>query len=97
MMPTGPIAMSDAQLKAFLERVKADPSLQDRLQAANTAGAVVAIAKAEGFVISAEQLKQPPAEITEQELESVAAGALWDCSNGVLYTWNKGAPGCAGA
>ncbi len=66
--------MSEEQLKAFLEAVKADAGLQEKLKAAGDADAVVAIAKAEGFVISAEELKKSQAEISEGELEGVAGG-----------------------
>ena len=38
--------MSEEQLKAFLEKVKADTSLQEKLKAAADNDAVVAIAKA---------------------------------------------------
>ena len=86
--------MSEEQLKALLEAVKADAGLQEKLNAAKDADTVVAIAKASGFVISADELKKAQAEISEEELEAVAAGAIWDCSNGPLWTWNKGAVGC---
>jgi bacteriocin propeptide, TIGR03798 family len=66
--------MSEEQLKAFLEAVKADAGLQEKLKAAVDADAVVAIAKAEGFVISAEELKKFQAEVSEEELERVAGG-----------------------
>ena len=36
----------------------------------------MAIAKAAGFVISAEELKRAQAEVSEEELEGVAAGCL---------------------
>ena len=42
--------MSEGQLKAFLEKVKVDTSLQEKLKAAAAdADAVVAIAKESGF------------------------------------------------
>jgi len=53
--------MSEEQLKAFLEAVKADAGLQEQLKAAGDADAVVAIAKQAGFVISAEELKRAQA------------------------------------
>ena len=68
--------MSEEQLKAFLEAVKADAGLQEQLKAAGDADAVVAIAKAAGFVISADDLKQAPVEVSEEELEGVAGGGL---------------------
>ena len=66
--------MSEEQLKAFLEAVKADAGLQEKLKAAGDVDAVVEIAKAAGFVISAEELKRAQAEISEEELEGVAGG-----------------------
>ena len=41
--------MSEEQLKAFLEKVKDDTSLQEKLRAASDADAVAAIAKEAGF------------------------------------------------
>jgi predicted ribosomally synthesized peptide with nif11-like leader len=70
--------MSEEQLKAFMEAVKADVTLQEKLKAAADVDAVVAIAKAAGFVISAEELQRAQAgqEISEEELEGVAGGGL---------------------
>ena len=81
--------MSEEQLKAFMEAVKADAGLQEKLKAAKDADAVVAIAKDAGFVISVEELNKSQAEISEEELEGVAGGAegqikiLWTvyCAN----------------
>ena len=67
-------AMSEEQLKAFLEAVKADEGLQEKLKAAGDADAVIAIAKAAGFAISADELKKAQSEISEEELEGVAGG-----------------------
>ena len=67
--------MSEEQLKAFLEKVKADTSLQEKLKAASDADAVVAIAKEAGFSISADDLKQAQStELSAEELEGVAGG-----------------------
>ena len=66
--------MSEEQLKAFLEKVKADTSLQEKLKAAVDADAVTAIAKEAGFSISADDLKKAQSEISEEELEGVAGG-----------------------
>ena len=70
--------MSDEQLKAFLEKVKGDTSLQEKLKAAAAAAdsdAVLAIAKDAGFSISADDLKNAQSELSEEELEGVAGGA----------------------
>jgi predicted ribosomally synthesized peptide with nif11-like leader len=68
--------MSEEQLKAFMEAVKADPGLQEQLKAAGDTDAVVAIAKAAGFLISSDELQRAQAgqEISEEELEGVAGG-----------------------
>ena len=50
--------------------VKADAGLQEKLKASGDADAVVAIAKAAGFVIS----ESAQTEISEEELEGVAGG-----------------------
>ena len=67
--------MSEEQLKAFMEAVKADAGLQEKVNGAgDDADAVVAIAKVAGFVISAEELARAEAEVSEDELAGVAGG-----------------------
>ena len=66
--------MSVDQLKAFLEKVKADTSLQEKLKAASDADAVVSIAKEEGFSISVDDLKNVQSELSDEELEGLAGG-----------------------
>ena len=67
--------MSEEQLKAFLEKVKGDTSLQEKLKAAADAETVVVIAKETGFSISADDLTNAKSELSEKELEAVAGGA----------------------
>ena len=68
--------MSEEQLKAFIAKVQGDTSLQEKLKAASDADEVVAIAKAAGFVISAEDIQsmQSATELSDDELEGVAGG-----------------------
>ena len=66
--------MSEEQLMAFLEKVKGDTSLQEKLKAASDADAVVAIAKEAGFSISAEDLTKAQSEVSDDELEDAAGG-----------------------
>ena len=66
--------MSEEQLKAFLEKVKGDTSLQEKLKAAADANAVAAIAKEAGFRISADDLTNAQTELSEDELEGVDGG-----------------------
>ena len=62
--------MSEEQLKAFIAKVQADPSLQEQLKAEGAD--VVAIAKAAGFSITTEDLNSH--ELSDDELEGAAGG-----------------------
>ena len=78
--------MSEEQLKAFLEKVKTDTSLQEKLNEAANADAVVEIAKEAGFSITAEDIMQSStAELSDEELEGAAGG----CGSNTcrLRTW----------
>ena len=68
--------MSEEQLKAFLEKVKGDTTLQEQLKAAADTDAVLAIAKEAGFSVSVDDLKKTRIELNAEELESefVAGG-----------------------
>ena len=67
--------MSEEQLKAFLEKVKADTSLQEKLKAATDNDAVAAIAKDAGFMISIDDLKNAQVtELSDDELEVISGG-----------------------
>ena len=78
--------MSKEQLKAFLEKVQGDTSLQEKLKAAADVDAVVTIAKAAGFVISADPVEAQAAEVllsdeklvllSDEELKGVAGGMM---------------------
>ncbi len=97
--------MSEEQLKAFLEKVKADTSLQDKLKAAADADAVTAIAKEAGFNVSADDLTKDESELSDEELEGVAGGFFnllfgpgpkreksWNCTN--VWKMKYGEMGC---
>ena len=74
--------MSEEQLKAFLEKVKGDASLQEKLKAAVNANAVSAIAKEAGFNISADAITKSQSELSEKDLEGVAGGTdTWGCGD----------------
>jgi len=70
--------MSEEQLKAFLEKVKADTSLQEKLKAASDADGVVEIAIEAGFSITTEDLNSQVQNLTDDELEGVAGGSIDD-------------------
>ena len=84
--------MSEEQLKAFLEKVQGDKSLQEKLNAASDANAVISIAQEEGFSLSIDDIKVQKSELSDMELEGVAGGTAPDaarCCAGRLS-------GCAG-
>ena len=66
--------MSLEQLKAFLEKVKEDSNLQEKLKSAKSLAEVVTIAKECGHEFTSDKFNL----LGEQELEAVAGG--WACS-----------------
>ncbi|QNI55233.1 nif11-like leader peptide domain protein [Synechococcus sp. BIOS-E4-1] len=66
--------MSEEQLKAFLEKVKADTSLQEKLKAAADVDAALAIAEEAGFSISADVVRT---SVSDDELEGAAGGKYY--------------------
>jgi len=84
--------MSEEQLKAFLEKVKADTILQEKLKAAADANAVVVIAKDAGFSITAEDIQsmQSFADLSDEELEVLAGGNITTFGSAC----HRGAWGC---
>ena len=69
--------MSEEQLKAFIAKVQADTSLQEQLKAEGADP--VAIAKAAGFSITTEDLKEQRHTLSDDELEGVAGGGGVEC------------------
>ena len=65
--------MSLEQLKAFLEKVKGDSNLQEKLKAAKSPDEVVGIAKEQGHEFSADHISTF-SELNDNELEGVAGG-----------------------
>ena len=66
--------MSEEQLKSFLEKVKTDTSLQEKLKGAAESDSALAIAKEAGFAMTAEHIhwRNYATEWTNLELEGVA-------------------------
>ena len=74
--------MSEEQLKAFLEKVKADTTFKEKLNGAADADAVVEIAKEAGFSITSEDIQSMQSatvELSDEELGN-AAGGIRLCS-----------------
>ena len=78
--------MSEEQLKAFLEKVKGDTSLQEKLKAAASPKAAIEIAKEAGFSITGEDIQSMQSatvKVSDEELEGASGGvgngpACWD-------------------
>ena len=64
--------MSLEQFKAFLEKVKVDSNLQEKLKAAKSPEDVVGIAKEHGHEFTADKINQ----LSEKELEGVTGGTM---------------------
>ena len=64
--------MSEEQLKAFIAKVQADPSLLEQLKAEGADP--VAIAKAAGFTITTEDVKEHRQTLSDEELDKVSGG-----------------------
>ena len=76
--------MSEEQLKAFLEKVKGDTSLQDRLKAAKSAGDVVSIGEEHGHEFGTEHISR----LSEKELEGVSGGTTMTIVTPVIAATN---------
>ena len=63
-------AMSEEQLKAFIDKAKNDQSIQDKLKAAKSPEDVVAIAKEHGHEFTVDKIT----ELSEKELVVIAGG-----------------------
>ena len=74
--------MTEEQLKAFLDEVKSDISLQEKLKAAASPEAAIDIAKEAGFAITAEDILNPYSLVSDEELESAAGGYGCACQTG---------------
>ena len=80
--------MSEEQLNAFLEKVKGDTSLQEKLKAAASPEAAIEIAKEAGFSITAEDIQSmqsATAELSDEELEGAAGGFFWSGRFGCVW------------
>ena len=62
--------MTLEQLKAFLEKLRGDPSLQEKLKSSKSMDDVVSIANEHGHGFTADKFSQ----LSEEELEGVAGG-----------------------
>lgn len=78
--------MSEEQLKAFLEVVKSDAALKEKLKGAGDADAVAIIAREVGYNISTKELhKSQQSDISERELEGIIGGKKMTLANCFCY------------
>ena len=68
--------MCQERSTAFIEKVKGDSILQEKLNGDADADTVVEIAKEAEFIISADDLKDAHPEPSDEELEGAAGGWL---------------------
>ena len=73
--------MSEEQLKAFLEKVEGDTTLQEKLKAAKSPEDIVGIAKEHGFEFTADQINQ----LSDDELEGVSGGIFTGLRLGPIF------------
>jgi predicted ribosomally synthesized peptide with nif11-like leader len=66
--------MSIESAKAFIERIKTDEDFKNRVSTAEDLEARIALAKAEGFDFSAEDMNAVKSELPEDDLAQIAAG-----------------------
>lgn len=67
--------MTEQQLTAFLEKLKGDSGLADRIRRAPDAKSYVAIANEAGLSLTAEDLEMSKANLSEAELEGYSGRA----------------------
>jgi predicted ribosomally synthesized peptide with nif11-like leader len=77
--------MSQKQLNAFAEAIKADTDLQQELNGTNDIDTVVQIARDRGFVISADDLERVK-ELSDEQLADATGGQCGSCwAFSILY------------
>ena len=77
--------MSQEQLKAFLEKVKGDTTLQEKLKAARSPEDLVGIAKDHGHEFATEHISQ----LSEEELEGMAGGVVYSADSCHFGCFNR--------
>ena len=84
--------MSEEQLKAFVDKVKSDIELQEKLKAATTSEDAIEIAKETGFAITTEDIQSmQSARVSDEELEDAAGGRQAQCrmDRGTVWSYNR--------
>ncbi len=71
--------MSIESAKAFIERLKTDETFTKKVGACTNEAERLAMAKAEGFDFTPEEVRQLRAQLPEEELEKIAGGFTIPC------------------
>ena len=77
--------MSAESAQAFMERMKSDEEFAKRVAAAESKEDRWAIVKAEGYDFTEEEVQAAASELSDGDLEGVAAGGIsggWGCGAG---------------
>ena len=69
--------MSIESARAYIERLKTDEDFRDRVIAAEDDVARLALAKAEGFDFSEEDMKAATAELSAEEFDVISGMGRW--------------------
>ncbi len=73
--------MSTESAKAFIERVKNDEDFRKELEGLDSAEERMKFAKARGFDFTTDEIKGWQDTLTDDVLESVAAGSWCECGS----------------
>jgi predicted ribosomally synthesized peptide with nif11-like leader len=72
--------MSEEQAKAFIERMKTDEEFCEKVLAVEGTEGRLALARAEGYDCSAEEIAAEGGKLSEEELDTVVGG-VWGCDD----------------
>ena len=75
--PCRKVILSHKRVQAFIGKVKSDISLQEKLKVAGDVDAAIAIAKAAGYSINAEDISNAKPELNNEELGGVAGRLIY--------------------
>ena len=75
--PCRKVILSHKRVQAFIGKVKSDISLQEKLKVAGDVDAAIAIDKAAGYSINAEDIYNAKSELSHKELDSVAGRLIY--------------------
>jgi len=68
--------MSQEAARAFVERMKTDPTLREQVFAETDVDARMRLVRAAGFDLTADELEPPSGALADAELDAVAGGML---------------------